>query len=512
MKLCEPGLVRSPDGKQIAMLLRENGRNFNSAIVFSNDEGQSWTDPVELPSSLTGDRHQCLYARDGRLVITFRDHAYQSPMQGDFVAWVGTYDDLINGNEGQYRIRLLDNKGKWDCGYPAFEIFPDGSFFAATYGKWEADQPNYIMATHFDLQEIDRKVNERPEYIDVFKAGEDSYHTYRIPALWKSSSGTLLAFAEGRESKSDHAANDIVLKRSTDGGKSWDPLQVVAEQGDDCLNNPMIVEDEISKKLILMWQKYPEGYHEGAVGTGYDSDTVCRSYIQYSEDDGISWTSPREITRMVKRPTWVTSIAGGPGNGIQINNGPYKNRLIMPFNQGPREKWRVYATYSDDGGDTWQYGEVAFEQDDGFANEVQMVELSDGTIMLNARSANGKKLRKTAISKDGGVNWTGLKDDNQLIESQCMGSIISLPSNHLEKPALIFSNPYTQQGRMFGTLQVSLDDGQSWIVNKCIYNGSFAYSSLANLQDEQIGLLFERDDYSIISFMKTDLNWLIRKN
>lgn len=512
MKLCEPGVVRSPDGSQIAMLLRENGRKYNSAIIFSDDEGHTWSEPVELPSSLTGDRHQCLYANDGRLVITFRDHAYQSPMQGDFVAWVGTYDDLVNKTEGQYRIRLLDNKSRWDCGYPAFEIFPDGSFFAATYGKWETDHPNYVMGTRFSLEEIDKKAKEIPQYTDVFIQGAEGYHTYRIPALWRSSKGSILAFAEGRESKSDHAANDIVLKRSIDGGASWGRLQVVAEQGDDCLNNPLIVEDQRNNRLILMWQKYPEGYHERQVGTGYDSDTICRSYVQYSEDDGITWTSPREITPMVKRPTWVTSVAGGPGNGIQITKGPHKNRLVMPFNQGPSPKWKVYAVYSDDGGDTWEYGDVAFELDSGNGNEVQMVELSDGRIMLNSRSANGMKLRKIAISSDGGANWTGLKDEKQLIEPQCMGSIISLPSNSLAIPALIFSNPFTQTDRRYGTLQVSLDDGKTWIINKCVYNGSYAYSSLANIGNEQIGLLFERDNYSAISFLRTELNWLTRKN
>ena len=507
--LCEPGVIRSPDGRQIAMLLRENGRRYNSSIIFSDNEGRSWTKPRELPASLTGDRHQCLYAQDGRLVITFRDHTYQSPMQGDFVAWVGTYDDLVKGTEGQYRVRLLDNKSAWDCGYPAFEIFPDGSFFAATYGKWEKDRPNFIMGTHFRLEEIDRKAKEIPGFIDVFESGEDGYHTYRIPAIWESDRGTLLAFAEGRESKSDHAANDIVLKRSLDSGQSWEKLQLVAEAGDDCLNNPMIVQDNESGRLILMYQLYPEGFHESRVVPGYDSDTICRSFVQYSDDDGLSWTAAREITGQVKRPTWVTSIAGGPGRGIQISQGEYKGRLVMPFNQGPAGKWKVYCVYSDDGGMNWEYGEVAFEKDDGYGNEVQVVELSDGSLMMNSRSANGKKMRKTAISVDGGKNWTGLRDDKNLIEPQCMGSIIRINSEKLERPALLFSNPFTKSGRYYGTLQVSFDDGDSWDINKCVYNGSFAYSCLTPVGNEGIGLLFERDDYTKISFLRTDLDWLV---
>lgn len=512
LKLCEPGVVRSPDGDQIAMLLRENGRKYNSAVIFSNDEGHTWSQAVELPASLTGDRHQCLYAQDGRLVITFRDHTYDSPMQGDFVAWVGKYEDLVKGTEGQYRIRLLDNKSNWDCGYPAFEIFPDGSFFAATYGKWEADHPNYLMGTRFSLEEIDQKASEIPKNIDVFRSGEDGYHTFRIPSLWQASGGIICAFAEGRESKSDHAANDIVLKRSLDGGLSWGALQVVAEQGDDCLNNPMIVEDKSNGRLLMMYQKYPEGYHERQVGVGYDSDTVCRGYIQYSDDKGASWSQARDITKMVKRPTWVTSIAGGPGNGIQISKGKYKNRLVMPFNQGPAGKWKVYAVVSDDGGENWKYGEVAFELDEGLGNEVQMVELSDGSIMLNSRSSGGKKMRKTAISYDGGMNWTGLKDEPQLIESECMGSIINIHAEETERPYLIFSNPYSKKGRRYGTLQVSDDDGETWKSGKCVYNGSYAYSSLADLENEEIGLLFEKDGYGAISFLKTSLDWLIRKN
>ena len=508
MDLCEPGAVRSPDGNQIALLLRENSRKYNSQIVISDDEGFTWTKTRELPSSLTGDRHQCHYAKDGRLVITFRDHAYQSPTSGDFVAWVGTYEDLVEGREGQYRVRLLDNKSDWDCGYPAFEIFPDGSFFAATYGKWEKDQANYIKGVKFTLDEIDDKARIIPLYTDVFIEGEEGYNTYRIPALWHTGKGTLLAFAEGRESRNDHAANDIVMKRSNDGGISWGELQLIADQGDDCLNNPLIVEDIETGRLILMYQKYPLGYHESRVGPGYDSDTTCRNYIQYSSDDGHSWSGPKEITRMVKRPTWATSIAGGPGRGIQIKNGPHRGRLIMPFNQGPAGKWKVYAVYSDDGGDTWMYGEVAFEKDQGYGNEVQMVELSDGSLMLNCRSADGKKVRKTAISYDGGENWTGLKNDFNLIEPQCMASIIGFDYSGLDKPPLIYSGPNSKTSRLFGTLHVSFDDGNSWPVNKCFYNGSFAYSCLSELDDNSLGVLFERDDYSVISFMKIDIEWL----
>ena len=160
--LCEPGLVRSPNGKQLAMLLRENKRIFNSFVAFSGDEGKTWSEPIELPAALSGDRHQCLYAPDGRLVVAFRDTTHVSPTKGDFVAWVGTYDDIVRGREGQYRIRLLDNKAGADCGYPALELLPDGTFVATTYGHWTKGEKPFIVSVRFKLEEIDAKAALQP--------------------------------------------------------------------------------------------------------------------------------------------------------------------------------------------------------------------------------------------------------------------------------------------------------------------------------------------------------------
>lgn len=153
--LCEGGLVESPDGSEWALLLRENSRNYNSMVIFSRDEGESWTPPVELPASLTGDRHQLQYAPDGRLVAVFRDMAHFSPTRGDFVAWVGNYDDIVNGNEGAYRIRLLDNKYEYDCGYAGLELLPGGILVATTYGHWDEGEAPYIISVRFCLDETD---------------------------------------------------------------------------------------------------------------------------------------------------------------------------------------------------------------------------------------------------------------------------------------------------------------------------------------------------------------------
>ena len=155
--LCEPGAMRSPNGKQIALLLRENSRKYNSFVIFSNDEGRTWSEPIELPGSLTGDRHTCRYAPDGRLFITFRDTTHESPTKGDWVGWIGRYEDIVNGREGQYRVRLMDNHRSADCAYPGLELLPDGTFVATTYGHWIEGESPFIVSVRFKIEEIDDK-------------------------------------------------------------------------------------------------------------------------------------------------------------------------------------------------------------------------------------------------------------------------------------------------------------------------------------------------------------------
>jgi hypothetical protein len=154
--LCEPGIIRSPDGRTLAALLRENSRTRNSFVIFSKDEGKTWTAPRELPGALTGDRHAGKYAPDGRLLISFRDMAHESPTHGDWVAWVGSFDDIVKGLEGQYRVRLMDNTKSADCAYPGVEVLPDGIFVVTTYGHWTEGEQPYIASVRLKLDELDR--------------------------------------------------------------------------------------------------------------------------------------------------------------------------------------------------------------------------------------------------------------------------------------------------------------------------------------------------------------------
>ncbi|MGC4042413.1 MAG: sialidase family protein [Armatimonas sp.] len=156
LHLCEPGALRSPDGKQLAVLLRENRRVKNSHVIFSNDEGVTWTKPRELPTTLTGDRHTPVYTPDGRLFISFRDMAANSPTKGDWVAWVGTYDDILQNRDGQYHVRLKDNQHAWDCAYPGVVILRDSTIVATTYGHWAEGEAPYILSVRLKLAELDQ--------------------------------------------------------------------------------------------------------------------------------------------------------------------------------------------------------------------------------------------------------------------------------------------------------------------------------------------------------------------
>ena len=148
------------------MLLRENTRLKNSHVIFTNDEGKTWTKPREIPGSLTGDRHTAKYSADGRLVISFRDvppAGVVSPTSGDWVGWVGTYDDIVHNRDGQYRLRFKKNHKSRDCAYPGVEVLPDDTFVVTTYGHWVAKELPYVLSVRFTLKELDALAQAKPK-------------------------------------------------------------------------------------------------------------------------------------------------------------------------------------------------------------------------------------------------------------------------------------------------------------------------------------------------------------
>jgi sialidase-1 len=348
----------------------------------------------------------------------------------------------------------------------------------------------------------------------VFEQSEP--YGYRIPSVVISQRGTVLAFAERRIGLHDHAQNDIVLKRSLDQGRTWGPEIVIHEDGSNVLVNPCVVVLD-SGQILLMYQWFKAGYHARRgthmklLNPGLKGDTVSHTLLMVSDDDGLSWVGPRDVTADTKRAT-VNSTATGPGIGIILRRGEHRGRIIMPTNEGwwegEKRRFGIFAAYSDDGGRNWQYGDSVPAGDAGYGNECQIVELSDGTLLFNSRSFSGNRLRKISHSRDGGETWSPLVDDEALIESECMGSILRYSWPEEGKSVVLFTNPATQEGRMRGTLRASYDEGRSWAVSKVIEPGPFAYSCLTRLTDGTIGVLYEAEDYRRIKFARLTLEWL----
>ena len=153
-KLCEPGAVRSPDGKEIAVFLRDNSRKHNSFVILSRDEGESWSEPREISKKLTGDRHTAAYMPDGRLFITFRDNEKTSPTNWSWVAWVGSYEDAVSGADGDCRLLLKKNYESYDCAYPGLVTLPDGTLLCTTYGTWTKGETPYIISVRLTPEEL----------------------------------------------------------------------------------------------------------------------------------------------------------------------------------------------------------------------------------------------------------------------------------------------------------------------------------------------------------------------
>ncbi|MCB9884274.1 MAG: exo-alpha-sialidase [Planctomycetes bacterium] len=219
MDLCEPGVVRSPDGKRLAMLLRENSRKQASQVMFSDDEGGTWSAPRPLPATLTGDRHVARYAPDGRLLVSFRDMASGSPTRGDWVAWVGRFEDLEAGREGQYRVRLSRNWRGTDCAYPGVEVLPDGTFVLVTYGCWEPGEAPFLREVRLRLAELDAlSTGPEPVFTRPFGAVRP---TVRIESWWTRRVADDLAAARAGGHRVVFLGDSITQGWNKEGAEVW---------------------------------------------------------------------------------------------------------------------------------------------------------------------------------------------------------------------------------------------------------------------------------------------------
>jgi len=357
-----------------------------------------------------------------------------------------------------------------------------------------------------------------PEFADVFTSGAEGYASIRIPAVMVTKAGSVLAFAEGRQRAADQAENDIVMKRSTDGGRTWSALRMLHDDGTNSLNNPTVVQERESGRIFLWYQRIPGHLkeHSKETATGLDGPDIYRNFILTSDDDGATWSPPLDVTAATKRPERATTIASGPGIGIQLTRGPHRGRLIIPFNEGPFWKWQNFAVFSDDVGKTWRFGSDvpgalipdAKLGERSQLNEVQMVELSDGSVRLDSRQFAGAKVRKTAVSRDGGATWSPTADLPELRDPSCMAGVLRYSFDDAAGQGRLLHTGPDSTKRDHGTVYLSIDDGATWSVKRMLWPGPFAYSVPTRFTDGTVGVLFEADDYRRIVFARFPIGWV----
>ena len=311
--------------------------------------------------------------------------------------------------------------------------------------------------------------------IDLFTAGQEGYHSYRIPALAVAASGIVLAFCEARKyTGRDHDEIDILLRRSKDGGQTWSERAIVIESGGQTCGNPCPIVDRDTGQIHLLFSKNNQ-----------------QIFIGHSADEGRTWTEPKEITAQAKDPTW-SFVGTGPGHGIQLASGRllapcWSDESPGPLTWAPNPNWgkvqSSYALYSDDHGQTWQHSRNITQD---ATDECMAVELSDGSLYMDMRSRQNKKCRARSISQDGGQSWSSAEYDTRFPEPSCQGSILRTDK------AIYLAHPSNPDDRTHLALYHSLDDCQTFSSATILYEGPAAYSDLA-ATDTGLLCLFEAD-------------------
>ena len=324
----------------------------------------------------------------------------------------------------------------------------------------------------------------------IFKSGSEGYNTFRIPSIITTDSGVVLAFAEGRKnSSSDSGDIDLVLKRSTDGGKTWGDLIVIRDDSTNVCGNPSPVIDRKTGKIFLLstWNRGDDTESEIINMTSVDTRRV---YVMNSIDEGLSWSKPIEITDKVKKPNW-TWYATGPVHGIQIREGSKKGRMIIPCDhiEANTKKYYSHIIYSDDGGSSWNIGGTT-PQDQ--VNECSVAEIGKGKLILNMRNYDRTQMnRKISISNDYGESWGDIYDDKALVEPICQASILRYSFKGYGRNDLLFINPADKNKRLNMTLRLSNDLGRTWKAEFLLHEGPSAYSDITKLRNGNVGCLFE---------------------
>ncbi|GAA4031506.1 hypothetical protein GCM10022247_65690 [Allokutzneria multivorans] len=332
----------------------------------------------------------------------------------------------------------------------------------------------------------------------VFQSGTEGYHTFRIPAIIKARDGALLAFAEARKaSASDTGDIDLVMKRSTNDGKSWGELQVVGDNGPNTFGNPAPVVDRRTGRIVLLSTHNAGHVHESDIRKGtVKPEESRRVFVQHSDDNGRTWSRARDITPQAKQGDWRW-YATGPGHAISLRSG----RLVVAANHssappsgssdlGTEAKYYdAHLLYSDDGGRNWRIGAKDVNHDGVVnGNESTAAELPDGRVYVNTRDQNGTSegTRAAAYSTDGGRSFIApFAPVPALIAPVVQGSVLQVHSG-----PLLFSAPGNPAVREKMTVRASTDGGRTWPKSVEISTAKAAYSDLVQAGD-RVGLLYE---------------------
>lgn len=331
-------------------------------------------------------------------------------------------------------------------------------------------------------------------YQDLFNTSmEEGVACYRIPAIVTAPNGDLIVAIDERVPSCQdlRGSNDIniVIRRSKDNGKNWSEIETIV---DFPLNlsasDPSMIVDNITKEVFLFYNY---------MDLDKEKD-VYYLHVMKSSDNGISWTKPEDISSQIAKPEWKNDFKFiTSGRGIQTSTGKLLHCMVNLDNG-------MHLFGSDDHGLSWHFIDTPVSP----ANESKVVELADGSWMVNART-NGMGLRYVHVSKDQGLSWAS-RPENELIDPGCNGSIIRYTSveDGFNKNRLLFSNAKMTKGRENMTVRISYDEGKTWSEGKTIYAGGSAYSSLTILKNGDIGLFFEQDDYTKNPFVSFSLEWL----
>jgi sialidase-1 len=335
-----------------------------------------------------------------------------------------------------------------------------------------------------------------------YTSGTEGYDTYRIPAVVRTGRGTLIAFAEARASTSDTGRIVVVAKRSHDEGRTWGPLQPVAGDGTGTQGNPCPVVDPRTGRIILLTCTNGADASETAIMAGtVDPADGRRVWLQHSDDDGATFSQPREITAEVKHPDWRW-YATGPGHAIALTAGAHRGRLVVPANHstpppagspdtGTEAKYYGgHCLFSDDGGTSWQIGFLDDAPDGAVnANETTAAQLTDGRIYFNARNQNGTApgVRVDAYSTDGGATLV----HPYAPQTELAGTVVQGAVLQADHGPLLFSGPADPARRAAMTIRASQDAGRTWTPVLALSPLPAAYSDMVQLTGSHVGLLYE---------------------